>query len=60
MKWAVEVANLAVERGEVEVVTDLNMAIEEGETLALVGPNGAGRPRRWRRSQACSHQAAAK
>jgi len=39
----IHVSELSVERGGVEVLSDVSLTIERGEFLALVGPNGVGK-----------------
>jgi branched-chain amino acid transport system ATP-binding protein len=39
----IEIQNLTVTYGEIVAVTDLTMRIEEGEVVALLGANGAGK-----------------
>jgi iron complex transport system ATP-binding protein len=39
----IELSELSVERGGVEVLSDVSLTVEEGESLALVGPNGVGK-----------------
>ncbi|MEE1157682.1 MAG: ABC transporter ATP-binding protein [Methanobrevibacter sp.] len=38
-----EIENLAVEVGGKQVLKDINLSIDEGETHVLLGPNGAGK-----------------
>ncbi|HYM70435.1 MAG TPA: ATP-binding cassette domain-containing protein, partial [bacterium] len=38
-----EVSGLAVRRGRVEVLRDINLDAWPGEVVALIGPNGAGK-----------------
>jgi len=39
----VECRGVSVERGGVEVVTDVDLVVEPGDWVAVVGPNGAGK-----------------
>ena len=39
----IDVSELSVERGGVEILSDVSLAVEDGEFLALVGPNGVGK-----------------
>lgn len=39
----IEISELSVERGGVKVLSDVSLAVERGEFLALVGPNGVGK-----------------
>jgi iron complex transport system ATP-binding protein len=39
----IELSKLSVERGGVEVLSDVSLTVESGESLALVGPNGVGK-----------------
>jgi len=39
----VELVNLSKSFGEVKVLHDLNLTVEEGEFVALVGPSGCGK-----------------
>lgn len=43
MKNALEVENLWVTFGETEVLRDLTFRVAEGDSLAIVGPNGSGK-----------------
>ncbi|MBQ1342578.1 MAG: ATP-binding cassette domain-containing protein, partial [Firmicutes bacterium] len=38
-----EVRDLSVHYGALEVVKDVSFSVEEGEWLMIVGPNGAGK-----------------
>jgi iron complex transport system ATP-binding protein len=40
---AVECRNLCVQRGGVQVVTDVDLVVDTGDWVAVVGPNGAGK-----------------
>ena len=40
----VEIRNLQKYFGEVRAVDGVNLAVEEGELIVLLGPRGAGRP----------------
>jgi len=39
----IDVSDLSVERGGVEVLSDVSLSVDDGEFLALVGPNGVGK-----------------
>ena len=39
----VECRGVCVERGGVQVVTDVDLVVEPGDWVAVVGPNGAGK-----------------
>jgi iron complex transport system ATP-binding protein len=39
----IELSELSVERGGVEVLSDVSLTVERGESFALVGPNGVGK-----------------
>ncbi|WP_247008975.1 ATP-binding cassette domain-containing protein [Halorientalis litorea] len=39
----ITVENLAVSRGDAQVLTDVSLSVADGEFVALVGPNGAGK-----------------
>jgi len=38
-----EIKNLSVAYGREEVLRDISFSLEEGETLAIIGPNGSGK-----------------
>jgi len=57
---ALRVTGLMVTYGPVVAVRDLDLTIEAGEALALLGPNGAARPRPWKPLRACCRNAAAR
>lgn len=38
-----ELSNLSVAYGDIQVIWDVNLDVEEGETVALLGANGAGK-----------------
>jgi zinc transport system ATP-binding protein len=40
---ALEIKNLSVKLGTINVLQNLNFSLEKGEVVALVGPNGAGK-----------------
>ncbi len=40
---SIDVANVGISFGDVEVVSDVSFAVEPGELVGLVGPNGAGK-----------------
>jgi len=42
-KYAVETKKLSISWGEVNVLNQLNFALNEGEKLAIVGPSGSGK-----------------
>ena len=42
-KFAVETKNLSIRWGEVNVLNKLNLKLNEGEKLAIVGPSGSGK-----------------
>ena len=42
-KHAVEIKNLSISWGEVNVLNKLNLELNEGEKLAIVGPSGSGK-----------------
>jgi branched-chain amino acid transport system ATP-binding protein len=37
-----EIKNLSIEFGGLKAVDDFNLSLEEGEIIAIIGPNGAG------------------
>ena len=37
------VKNLSKSFGELEVLKDINMEIEEGEVISVIGPSGSGK-----------------
>lgn len=43
MKKAISVENLTVSYGNIGAVNDLNLEIEKGEFLGIIGPNGGGK-----------------
>jgi zinc transport system ATP-binding protein len=43
MNHALEVERLGVRLGRHQILTDLSLAVPEGETLAIIGPNGSGK-----------------
>ena len=40
---AVETKNLSISWGEVNVLNQLNLILNDGEKLAIVGPSGSGK-----------------
>ena len=40
---AVETKNLSISWGNINVLSKLNLKIQEGERLAIVGPSGSGK-----------------
>ena len=42
-RMLLEIRNLVVNYGAVEAVRDVSIAVEEGEIVAIVGSNGAGK-----------------
>ena len=53
-KPLLQVEHLTMQFGGVVAVNDFSMEINEGEIVALIGPNGAGRlqPCLWKRMEA--------
>jgi len=45
MKIAVEIRNVSVSIKGKEILKDINISLEEGRFLGIVGPNGGGKPR---------------
>ncbi|MGH3346519.1 MAG: bifunctional adenosylcobinamide kinase/adenosylcobinamide-phosphate guanylyltransferase [Nocardioides sp.] len=43
MRHVVECRGVCVDRGGVQVVTDVDLVVEPGDWVAVVGPNGAGK-----------------
>ena len=42
-KYAVETKNLSISWGEVNVLNQINLELNDGEKLAIVGPSGSGK-----------------
>jgi len=42
-KHAVEIKNLSISWGELNVLKKINLKLFEGEKLAIVGPSGSGK-----------------
>ena len=53
-KNVLSVENVTMQFGGVVAVDDLSLEVNEGEIVALIGPNGAGRPPRSTLSPACT------
>lgn len=43
MKSAIKIENLCVHYGELEALHNINLEIEQGEYLGIIGPNGSGK-----------------
>ena len=55
-----KVDNLVVRYGGITAVDGVSLELEEHETVALIGANGAGKPPRCTPYPACSRQPGAK
>ncbi len=40
-----ETKNLSVSFGEHQVIKDVNLTVQKGKLISIIGPNGAGRQR---------------
>ena len=43
LKHAVEINNLSISWGELNVLNKINLKLYEGDKLAIVGPSGSGK-----------------
>ena len=50
MSALLEVENLSVRHGQLLAVSELSLVVTAGQVVAVIGANGAGRARCWRRS----------